>query len=155
MVGFHDQIVENPQPQEITKTNRKKIENERNKNAKKETLEKLKADILKKKELEEKAKKLAEDESITFYRELEQKKHVLEEEKIEKEKSLLEFQKKCIENTSKNESCCICLELPRNSITVPCGHWFFCHDCIITQFKHQGSCPICRAKITTIVKVYD
>ena len=48
------------------------------------------------------------------------------------------------------DTCCICLDLPRSWIAIPCGHYSFCGDCIKTLDK----CAVCRLKIVSKHKVF-
>lgn len=41
--------------------------------------------------------------------------------------------------------CCICLDLPKAAVFVPCGHYYTCMDCSTKIYENK--CPICRAKI--------
>ncbi|CAH8384274.1 unnamed protein product [Eruca vesicaria subsp. sativa] len=50
--------------------------------------------------------------------------------------------------------CSICLDAPSEAVCVPCGHVAGCMSCLTEiKFKKWG-CPVCRAKIDQIVKVY-
>ncbi|XP_076912974.1 E3 ubiquitin-protein ligase SP1-like isoform X2 [Bidens hawaiensis] len=46
--------------------------------------------------------------------------------------------------------CVICLEQEYNSVFVPCGH--MC--CCVTCSSHLTSCPLCRSRITQVVKTF-
>ncbi|XP_063107350.1 E3 ubiquitin/ISG15 ligase TRIM25-like isoform X2 [Cavia porcellus] len=52
---------------------------------------------------------------------------------------------------SKELSCCICQELFKDPVTIPCGH-NFCMSCLDEAWAFQGEpyrCPQCRASYTT------
>eukprot|EP01124_Arcella_intermedia_P002910 TRINITY_DN11591_c0_g2_i1.p1 TRINITY_DN11591_c0_g2~~TRINITY_DN11591_c0_g2_i1.p1 ORF type:complete len:241 (+),score=77.76 TRINITY_DN11591_c0_g2_i1:108-725(+) len=50
--------------------------------------------------------------------------------------------------------CVICFDKERKWLLVPCGHHILCDTCI--SFYPKGSpCPICRAKISNHIKVYN
>lgn len=54
--------------------------------------------------------------------------------------------------------CVICMDAPRDTICVPCGHIASCHTCLRSITLAVGStpcCPICRAHVETVVKVFD
>ena len=50
-----------------------------------------------------------------------------------------------------NKLCCICLDMRRTHITVPCGHYAYCENCI----RSIPSCSICMMPIDKKMKVYD
>jgi hypothetical protein len=81
----------------------------------------------------------------------------LEESKIKMEKDILEFNVKCMENAANYDECCICLENPRDTLLTPCGHKFFCLNCVKNYTKNDSSkgCPICRVMITGFNKVFE
>lgn len=78
--------------------------------------------------------------------------------KQKKEKTILELQKKIIENEKyiklleeriderKTSLCTICIEEERNLIYFPCMHIVACTKC--DQHQMIKKCPICRTKIT-------
>jgi hypothetical protein len=41
------------------------------------------------------------------------------------------------------EECCVCFDAPKQSVFVPCGHFYTCHACS----SRCVSCPICRVKV--------
>lgn len=49
--------------------------------------------------------------------------------------------------------CCICLDEEKNSVFIPCGHFYCCLSCS----KHINKCPICRIPIMNCVdkKLFD
>lgn len=53
--------------------------------------------------------------------------------------------------------CCICTEEDATTAALPCGHMFFCHECINDyrrDYPNRG-CPICREKINSVHKIYS
>ena len=50
------------------------------------------------------------------------------------------------EDENSNE-CCICLDNEKNSIFIPCGHYYCCINCS----KQIKKCPICRMHISNYV----
>lgn len=55
-------------------------------------------------------------------------------------------EKKIIEDNS----CVICMDLPRTHIAVSCGHYVYCEECI----KPRDNCVICRKPIENKIKVF-
>ncbi|TMW63547.1 hypothetical protein Poli38472_002488 [Pythium oligandrum] len=56
---------------------------------------------------------------------------------------------------SQQRECVICLDAPRNSICVPCGHLSACYACLHRQVVTKKICPICRTPAQTVVRVYE
>ena len=58
------------------------------------------------------------------------------------------------ETIAQGSECSVCISNIKSHVIVPCGHKAICGDCspIILQ---GGSCPICRADIESIIKVYE
>ena len=50
--------------------------------------------------------------------------------------------------------CQICFEAKKDTILLPCGHYFYCTDCV-EKLAHPDVCPYCREKINTKHKVYS
>ncbi|XP_017780816.1 PREDICTED: uncharacterized protein LOC108565735 [Nicrophorus vespilloides] len=52
--------------------------------------------------------------------------------------------------------CTLCCDNPIDTAIYKCGHMFMCHKCANTQgiYDNTGKCPICRATITEVIKVY-
>lgn len=53
--------------------------------------------------------------------------------------------------------CKICMDRPINSVFVPCGHRFACHDCAKLWMLNGSNvaCPVCRKKIDNLVQTFD
>ncbi|CAE8597663.1 unnamed protein product [Polarella glacialis] len=51
-------------------------------------------------------------------------------------------------------SCSICFDEPANFLVIPCGHQCGCEECLTAVQKHSGRCPICRASVTAIQRVF-
>lgn len=50
--------------------------------------------------------------------------------------------------------CSICIEKLVEGACIPCGHMAGCMGCLQKIKESGGECPICRAKIVWIVKLY-
>jgi hypothetical protein len=52
--------------------------------------------------------------------------------------------------------CAICFTKECNASVIPCGHACFCYECILnykSKNKEKG-CPVCRAEMKDILKLY-
>ncbi|XP_076368522.1 E3 ubiquitin-protein ligase neur isoform X2 [Tachypleus tridentatus] len=58
-------------------------------------------------------------------------------------------------DNSGNE-CAICYERQTDSVLYTCGHMCMCFECAVQQWKGQGDgqCPICRAPIRDVIRIY-
>jgi transcription termination factor NusB len=161
VLKVHEQIIyENDidEPIEITKDNKKHEVEKHKKNIKAKEMELLKLEIEHKKQLELNIKQKIEQDEIDRITLLEQNKLRLQEEEIYKKSELLEFEKKCLYNSINNSSkCCICDNENSNTAIIPCGHKFFCYECINSYSKNYPlkGCPICRQKIISILKIFE
>ena len=52
-------------------------------------------------------------------------------------------------------SCVICLDAPVEGACVPCGHMAGCMSCLNEIKAKKWGCPVCRAKIDQVVKLYS
>ncbi|MED6134540.1 hypothetical protein PIB30_037914 [Stylosanthes scabra] len=69
-----------------------------------------------------------------------------------------------VENTPKVEegkngggsgsSCVICLDAPAEGACIPCGHVAGCMSCLNEVKTKKWGCPVCRAKIDQVIKLY-
>ena len=53
--------------------------------------------------------------------------------------------------------CVICAVNKADTAAIPCGHKFFCYECIDSynqNFSHRG-CPICRKDIMYVTKIFS
>lgn len=54
------------------------------------------------------------------------------------------------------DECKICMDHTINSVFVPCGHRFACHDCGKDWMQNVNKCcPVCRNKIDILLKTFD
>ncbi|XP_006657658.1 probable E3 ubiquitin-protein ligase XBOS34 [Oryza brachyantha] len=51
-------------------------------------------------------------------------------------------------------TCVICLDAPVEGACIPCGHMAGCMTCLKDIESKKWGCPICRAKINQIVRLY-
>ncbi|KAI3787827.1 hypothetical protein L2E82_00282 [Cichorium intybus] len=51
-------------------------------------------------------------------------------------------------------SCVVCWEAPVEGTCVPCGHMASCMPCLREIESKQGTCPVCRAKIDKVMRIY-
>ncbi|KAJ4805679.1 RING/U-box superfamily protein [Rhynchospora pubera] len=51
-------------------------------------------------------------------------------------------------------TCVICLDALVEGACIPCGHMAGCMGCLRRIKKKRGKCPICRAKIKQVLKLY-
>ncbi|GMF20001.1 unnamed protein product [Phytophthora lilii] len=51
--------------------------------------------------------------------------------------------------------CGMCCSARRNAVCAPCGHRAGCHACLRTILHTSRACPYCRARVRSIVRVYD
>lgn len=52
---------------------------------------------------------------------------------------------------NKDDECVICWNATATHVVVPCGHLCMCPECVP---KELGSCPVCRAPMAHVMKVY-
>ncbi|XP_050219288.1 putative E3 ubiquitin-protein ligase XBAT35 isoform X2 [Mercurialis annua] len=53
-----------------------------------------------------------------------------------------------------SSSCIICLDAPVEGACIPCGHMVGCMSCLNEIKAKKWGCPVCRAKIEQVVKLY-
>ncbi|OWM70458.1 putative E3 ubiquitin-protein ligase XBAT35 isoform X2 [Punica granatum] len=53
-----------------------------------------------------------------------------------------------------SSSCVICLDAPVEGACIPCGHMAGCMTCLNEIKAKKWGCPVCRAKINQIVRLY-
>ncbi|XP_028791925.1 putative E3 ubiquitin-protein ligase XBAT35 [Neltuma alba] len=51
-------------------------------------------------------------------------------------------------------SCVICLDAPAEGVCIPCGHVAGCMSCLNEVKAKKWGCPVCRAKIDQVIKIY-
>ncbi|KAF1880125.1 hypothetical protein Lal_00022254 [Lupinus albus] len=53
-----------------------------------------------------------------------------------------------------SSSCVICLDAPAEGACIPCGHVAGCMSCLNEVKTKKWGCPVCRAKIDQVIKLY-
>ncbi|XP_062109340.1 putative E3 ubiquitin-protein ligase XBAT34 isoform X2 [Humulus lupulus] len=53
-----------------------------------------------------------------------------------------------------SSSCVVCLDSPVEGACIPCGHMAGCMSCLNEIKAKKWGCPVCRAKIDQVVKLY-
>lgn len=51
--------------------------------------------------------------------------------------------------------CGLCCSQRRNAVCAPCGHRAGCHACLRTVMHTSHACPFCRARVRSVMRVYD
>lgn len=51
-------------------------------------------------------------------------------------------------------SCVICLDAPAEGACIPCGHVAGCMSCLNEVKAKKWGCPVCRAKIDQVIRIY-
>merc|ERR1711997_1002205 len=50
--------------------------------------------------------------------------------------------------------CIVCLDGDRDHVIIPCGHICVCTDCMWLYSRGGAECPICRAKVSMVVRTF-
>lgn len=58
------------------------------------------------------------------------------------------------EDSSISGLCVICLDAPAEGACIPCGHVAGCMSCLTEIKANKWGCPVCRAKIDQVIKLY-
>ena len=127
-----------PDPVEIEK--KQKVRS----NAKLRPLDDTVAKARKQRQLEDEAKREADEKLKEKYG----------EEYTQIQEETLRIQKRVRENPN---DCCICSDVPADSAVSPCGHAYFCYPCLANcqiNYKSRG-CPFCRGPIVKAIKIYQ
>lgn len=53
-----------------------------------------------------------------------------------------------------SSTCVICLDAPIEGACIPCGHMAGCMNCLTEIKSKKWGCPVCRAKINQVVRLY-
>ena len=57
-------------------------------------------------------------------------------------------------NEGSTTDCAVCLVRRRDAVLAPCGHMCACYRCASRLERRGERCPICRAPIASVVKVF-
>ena len=105
----------------------------------------------------EKEQKLLISNDVSFDKNQQENKNEGNNKLLMQQNPKIEQQNKDIEISVNNENdfCCICFTERKSCIFYSCGHVCCCFDCGEKLFKKQAKlCPICRATIIDIMKIY-
>lgn len=58
------------------------------------------------------------------------------------------------QDVAEDMECGLCMERPKNTVNVPCGHVCFCDPCRLAAGKTIKTCPVCREPIAQIIKLF-
>ncbi|CAN6551831.1 unnamed protein product [Malus baccata var. baccata] len=58
------------------------------------------------------------------------------------------------EKKGESGSCVICLDAPAEGACIPCGHMAGCMSCLKEITGKKWGCPVCRAKIDQVIRLY-
>lgn len=152
----------------ITSENKKQVERAHTARIKKEASEVLMQRALQLQEAQEAARQahmLAEVERYKHVQEealrLQEEDVLTQQRQIEAHKAneavLIELEARYRENALRStDVCCMCIDEPRDWAVIPCGHRAFCMSCITgyRESNPQKGCPICRAEIVLVCRIY-
>lgn len=170
VLDIHKIVLENiPEPILITKENKKIEENKKDVIKKNELNEQKIREIQRLKEINELAKKEVEEkymhDQIEKFKQIEEEKINFEKLKIQQTDELIKLDQNWIllmdkiqENSKKNTNdCTICFDNKADTAAIPCGHKFFCYQCIDDYRNNypQKGCPLCRKEILMISKIFS
>lgn len=51
--------------------------------------------------------------------------------------------------------CVVCMDEEANGVVLPCGHLCGCEPCLQILLNSEATCPICRAHMNSVVKVFQ
>ncbi|RHY93187.1 hypothetical protein DYB35_000202 [Aphanomyces astaci] len=52
------------------------------------------------------------------------------------------------------DECVVCFDGPIEAVCVPCGHHVMCMDCANAVMGAGGECPVCRATLCQVIKLF-
>jgi hypothetical protein len=50
--------------------------------------------------------------------------------------------------------CVVCWDAPAEGVCIPCGHMAGCMNCLSEIKAKNWGCPVCRATIQQVIRVY-
>lgn len=156
-----------PEPEKVTKENKKSIENAKNKKKKNEELDKLREEVNTRKQLDEQIKREAEEQ---YKQEFLEKYKSLEAEKLRIEEQFVRMFNN-INAENKGDSCISCCEQDADAVFIPCGHKIMCFKCSVNYKENYATrylvnneipgsfaprgCAMCRQPFNNIIKIYS
>ncbi|ETW07297.1 hypothetical protein H310_01852 [Aphanomyces invadans] len=57
-------------------------------------------------------------------------------------------------SATQTDECVVCFDGPIEAVCVPCGHHAMCMDCASTVIDSGAECPVCRATLREVIKLY-
>lgn len=57
------------------------------------------------------------------------------------------------EDGTGDDACVVCLSAPKNTTVLPCRHMCLCRDCAEELRLQTNKCPICRAPVSSLLKI--
>ena len=58
------------------------------------------------------------------------------------------------DSLEQENDCAICMDMSKNSVLRPCNHMVTCFKCSNLLLNRQDNCPVCRERITEVIKVF-
>lgn len=59
-----------------------------------------------------------------------------------------------VQTEPSNGDCIICMDAKKDAVCVPCGHNAGCFECLSTVKSTAGTCPVCRAELQQVIRLY-
>ncbi len=56
---------------------------------------------------------------------------------------------------SSDPECVICMTAPKDTACLPCRHMCMCSDCAKIHNMHADTCPICRTRVESLLRISD
>jgi len=58
------------------------------------------------------------------------------------------------ESDGDRRACVVCLSSDAIMATVPCGHRAYCSECAGEASRRRTGCPVCRAAVSSVIRIY-
>jgi len=58
-------------------------------------------------------------------------------------------------DSAENDICIVCFENKKDTVFYKCGHLACCNHCAVIMKEKNAECPVCRAPILDVTKVYQ
>lgn len=63
-----------------------------------------------------------------------------------------------VRRVARPEPCQMCRNVQADTLSIPCGHWYNCEECMSTTQRHPSSppqaCHVCNEPVTKFLKVF-